>query len=223
MAERKLLAVDPSLTCSGWAVFYVDSRRLAGVGKLRSLPPEVPMARRLANLQERVTQLFERLKLGAADVLVCEAATTMRDPRAAMLVEQVRGIFETIARGYALTVPGRLNPRSVQYEILGLKGRQMVRAAVKESAAHAAGSLYGEDLRRLGFESSLENLRRHQDIVDAILVGGLALTRVSAAQAAGLDLEEYFDERMLHSRSGLRRLAGRRHRKPLRVSSQGVS
>ena len=133
----------------------------------------------------------------------------MRDPRAAFVVEQVRGIFETLARARALVVPGRLNPRSVQYEMLGLKGKQLLRETVKLTAAAAVSRLYAQSLRRLGFDCGIDNLSRNQDIVDAMLVGGLALTRIKSAEAAGVSLEEYFDGNALRRRAGARRLQKR--------------
>jgi Holliday junction resolvasome RuvABC endonuclease subunit len=178
---RSLLAVDPSLTCSGWARFDVSTGRLAAVGKIRTLGPNSPMSERLNLLQERVHTLVHRLGLGAADAMVCEAPTTMRDPFAAIKVEQVRGIFEAVGRARNVVVPGRVNPRSVHFEVLGLTGRQLGRGIVKEMGIRAAGVLYAEDLQRLGLSPEEDDLKKHQDIVDAILIGRVALSRLKEA------------------------------------------
>lgn len=180
---RKLLAVDPSLTCSGWALFLLSESGhkapvLRGVGKVRSLPPKHPLSFRLVDLQAKVKSILESIDLGANDVLVCEAQTTMRDPHAAFKVEQVRCIFETIARDRNVSVPGRLNPRSVQHEVMGLKGQQLARKIVKDTAVAVAQVLFSADLKALGFASDTKNLSRHQDIVDALLLGALAASKL---------------------------------------------
>jgi hypothetical protein len=66
--------------------------------------------------------------------MVCEAATTVRDPHNALKVETVRAMFESVARGRLVGVPGRINPRSVQFEVMGLSGKQLPRAEVKDMA-----------------------------------------------------------------------------------------
>lgn len=206
MALRYLMAVDPSLTCSGWALFEVVGGRLCGVGKLKALGAGAPLADRLADIQRRVEGLLARFDLGPRDVLICEEQTTMRDPRAAFKVEQVRGIFEVVARGRRVTVPGRLNPRSVQFEIMGLTGKQTRRDLVKDAAVEVVRSLYGAPLRGLGFEVTARNLSRNQDIVDAVLVGTLGLTRIRSANVAGEALGVFFDKRLRNRGSGGRGL-----------------
>ena len=189
----RLLAVDPSLTCSGWALFLIEGERLAAVGKIRALPPGIPMARRLKDLQAKVSQCLEELCLGEGDFLVCEAPTTMRDPRAALLVEQVRGVFETLGRARAVEVPGRVNPRTVHREVMGLKGPQLPRLAVKGIAQHMVDALYRSDLKKMGFPIEGGALAKHQDVFDAILLGNVALTRLRSARGAGMDADEVFD------------------------------
>jgi Holliday junction resolvasome RuvABC endonuclease subunit len=196
------MAIDPSLTCSGWAIFSVHSGKLLGVGKIRSLPPSVAFGSRIADLQQKISSVFEHLKLCLNDVLVCEAPTTMRDPRAAFKVEQVRGMFETLARGRSVEVPGRLNPRSVQYEVIGLRGRQRVRVDVKNAAVQVVEALYGRELGELGFAEVSDELKKHQDIVDAILIGSLGLSRLRAAETAKTGLAEFFDREGNTRRSG---------------------
>ncbi|MCB0310939.1 MAG: hypothetical protein KDD42_06880 [Bdellovibrionales bacterium] len=195
MSNKRLLAIDPSLTCSGWALFAVGTEDLVGVGKIRSLKPGIPLARRLDDLQTKIEDLLEQLKLVSNDVLICESQTTMRDPGAAFKVEQVRGIFESVARGRGIEVPGRINPRSVQYELMGLTGRQVKRQQVKLNAVQTVERLYRESLLRIGFNCETAALIRHQDIVDAILVGSLALTRLKTAQLTSTPLAEMFVER----------------------------
>jgi Holliday junction resolvasome RuvABC endonuclease subunit len=187
---RSLLAVDPSLTCSGWALFSIFDGRIRSVGKVRSDPPSVPMGQRLKSLQERIEAVLERIDLGERDLLVCEAATTVKDPHNALKVENVRSIFETVAREREVTVPGRINPRSVHYEIMGLKGKQLPRADVKQAAVRTVQCLYADQLIGLGL--GVNGLSRHQDIVDAILIGRLALTRISAAKSASFAIEDVF-------------------------------
>lgn len=177
LKTRYLLAIDPSLTCSGWALFNASSGGLLGVGKIKSLKPTFSLAIRYKDLQRQIAQLFESIKLGDSDLLVCEAPTTMKDPKAAFKVEQVRGIFETLARQRGTLVPGRLNPRTVQFEILGLKGKQLKRIIVKQTACSVAVHLHKDALQRIGFKDT-ENISKHQDIVDALLIGSVVLARI---------------------------------------------
>lgn len=195
MANSRLMAVDPSLTCSGWALFELSSSSLLGVGKIRALGPSYPMATRLVDLQQKISSALDTIGMGDCDIMVCEEQTTMRDPHAAFKVEQVRGIFETLARARRVVVPGRINPRSVHFEVMGLKGRQLPREQVKELAVQMVHSLYRVPLHELGFESRLEALGKHQDVVDAILVGSLGVAWTKAALNAAVTPEDFFDER----------------------------
>lgn len=189
---RYLMSVDPSLTCSGWALFDVVSSSLLGVGKIRSLSAKIPLGERLSDLQGKIAHVFTSIPLGGNDVLVCEAPTTMRDPHAAIKVEQVRGLFEVEARARLAQVPGRINPRTVQFEVMGLKGRQLERRVVKETAAYVVSKLHGARLEELGISAEISALKRHQDIVDAILIGATALSWISAAQQGQRALAEFF-------------------------------
>jgi Holliday junction resolvasome RuvABC endonuclease subunit len=197
MPHPRLLAIDPSLTCSGWALFETPGDGLLAVGKVRALGAELPLAHRLEDLQRKILRIFDDLKIGAGDWVVCEAPTTMRDPRAAIKVEQVRGIFEVLARGRQARVPGRINPRTVHFEVLGLRGKQLPRAEIKRMAVEVAARLFADSLSRLGFEPKIANLAKHQDIVDALLLGHLALTRLRAASWADTSLEEVLHRRAL--------------------------
>jgi hypothetical protein len=160
------------------------------------------MGERLRVLQERIESLLVKLGVGTGDLVVCEAATTVKDPHNALKVESVRSIFESLARGRGAFVPGRVNPRSVHYEVIGLKGQQLPRAQVKALAVRTAELLFNEDLTRLGLAGP--NLSRHQDIVDALLVGRLALTRVQSAIESDMALETLFQVSKPQRRSSWR-------------------
>ncbi len=186
-----LVAVDPSLTCSGWACFCLETSRLYAVGEIKAHGPEFSMGYRLKNFQEEIHQLYEKLQLDENDIVVCEAPTTMRDPRAALLVEQVRCIFECLGRSRGAFVPGRINPRTVHKVLLGYKGmRQQTREIVKAQALAVAKVLYAEALATFGLH---EKLAKHQDIADAILIGNLALSWVGQSKATKTNLEVYFE------------------------------
>lgn len=187
---KRLIAIDPSLTCSGWALYNIENKSLIGVGKFKSLPPTYQMSIRLNNLQERIKELFRKLLLTKSDILICEAPTTMIDPKAAFKVEAVRGIFEVIARELNVFVPGRINSRTVHYEVMGLYGKQIERTLVKSAAVNTVKALYEKDLQKLKFETTLKNLARNQDIVDAILIGSLAVNKFHDSQRAKIHLSE---------------------------------
>ena len=186
---RYLLAVDPSLTCSGWALFNINTQELCGVGKIKSLKTEFTLPIRYKDLQTQINNLFSQIKLGPEDIVVCEAPTTMRDPKATIKVEQVRGIFETLARTRGSLIPGRLNPRTVHHEVLGFKGKQVARKEVKESACAVAKRLFKNDLIRIGF-NSIENLSRHQDIVDALLIGTVVMSRLTRMRSSNEEFSQ---------------------------------
>ena len=205
MLAGRLIAIDPSLSCSGWALFSIESEELLSVGKIRSLPPKYTLSDRLLDMQEKVQEIFKACNLKMGDALVCEAPTTMKDPRAAFRVEQVRGIFETVARQKKILVPGRINPRSVQREVMGLKGKQLVRETVKATAVLVVSTLYKPSLEHLEFPTDQKSLTRHQDIVDAILIGRLAVIRMNAASAAGIAPQTLFEEKLTSRAPRLRR------------------
>jgi Holliday junction resolvasome RuvABC endonuclease subunit len=192
MTYRYLFSVDPSLTCSGWALFSVKEGRLCAIGKIASKPPSSLLSERLQDLQNKIESVYVQLKLNSSDVLICESPTAMRDPNAAIKVEQVRSIFETLARNIGLNVPGRINPRSVQNEILGIKGKQIKRLQVKAMAVEAVFNLYSSSLKAIGFPADRVNLKKNQDIVDAILIGSLAITRMGTAKMGGIALGDIF-------------------------------
>jgi Holliday junction resolvasome RuvABC endonuclease subunit len=192
---NRLIAIDPSLTCTGWALFSLVDGVLRGVGNIKALPPATPMAERLERLQARVEELFDSLAIGSRDILVCESQTSMLDPKAAIKVEQVRGVFEVLARRRAALVPGRMNPRSVQRELLNFRGSQQKRYDVKMAAAKTVKSLYEKELQAIGFEPSIKNLIKHQDIADAILVGRLSVSRVQDAKLSKSKIADMFVEK----------------------------
>ncbi len=191
--SKHLLAIDPGLTCSGWALFRLTDGKLIAIGKVKSIAANNPLFHRLDDLQEKISGIMSKLKLSKGDILVCEAPTTMRDPKAAIKVEQVRGIFEVVARSREVLVPGRINPRSVQYEIMGLGGRQLDRQTVKSTAIRVVKTLFGTDLEDLGFSTGLAQLKKYQDIVDAVLIGNLAVSRVQAGMRTGVDVHALFE------------------------------
>ena len=200
----KLLAVDPSLTCSGWALFASHTERLLAVGSITTLGPEYSLAERLQRLQDNISVVFKQLNLGSGDFLICEDATSMKDPLAVVKVEQVRGIFETLARSRKVTVPGRIHPRTIQNDLLGLRGKQLERHLVKQAACGTVMHLYGEALKGLNFEISERNLTKNQDIVDAVLIGALSLSKIQEANRAGVSLDEHLQTGRRDNRRAMR-------------------
>jgi Holliday junction resolvasome RuvABC endonuclease subunit len=189
---NKLIAIDPSLTCSGWALFLVERHKLIGVGKLKSLPPTYMLECRLDRLFESVNNLLNDLEFGENDFLICEAPTTMLDPSAVIKVEQVRGVFENSGRSKKVQILGRINPRTIHRELLGMKGSQLSRNVVKASALNLVKMLYSKELGCLGIDLSFEALQKNQDIVDAILIGHLAVLKINSAISIGENHLTYF-------------------------------
>ena len=176
----KLLAVDPSFTSSGWAVFSLQDNQPKAVGticskKIANQSDEF----RLGKLQNEIEELYCHYELRKGDYLVLEGpAHLVLNPHTSLKVERVRGIFETLARKYSVEVPARINPRSMQREILGLSGKQLPRETVKEIAKQTALQLFGSELKKI-IPQKQESYS--QDILDALLIGSYASSRLSTA------------------------------------------
>jgi len=198
---NRLLAIDPSLTSSGWAILNINTGKILGVGTIKSLSTKHTLAARYLDLQLKIKNLLVKLKVNKEDVLICESQTTIIDPKAAYKVEQVRGIFEVLAREFNLTVPGRINPRTVQFEALGFSGFQIKRELVKAAALETVLRLFKKDLINLGLATV--DIKKNPDIVDAILVGYIGVIKIKSAISIKQPLEEFFDEKnQKHSKTG---------------------
>jgi hypothetical protein len=90
----------------------------------------------------------------------------------------------------------------VQFEIMGLSGKQLERKEVKATAVRMATFLYGPELQRLGI--NMDELQRHQDIIDALLLGRLALTRIQTAHDGELPLAQIFESGVPQRRTSWR-------------------
>jgi hypothetical protein len=197
---RYLIAIDPSLTCSGWAIFCLARCEPIRFGVLRPPGPTSALPLRLSQLQKEVTDLFEELSLGEKDLLVSEGpAPLVHNPQSALKVERVRSIFEAVARARGMIVPGRVNPRTLQREVLGMVGRQLSRDIVKECARTIAVQLFGEklsipvkdnDVDVPTSRSNKQSEKLPQDIIDALLIGWFAANRVKVAAGCGQEVQE---------------------------------
>lgn len=188
---RYLLAIDPSLTASGWSLFCFETDKPKAVGVLTPPKSSVPLSERLAVLQKAIAQLLADHALGQRDVMICEGpAPLVLNPQSSLKVERVRSIFEALARECGMAVPGRLNPRTVQTELLGMRGRQLARIEVKRCARETAERLFSADLPHLFAADDKKKVS--QDIIDALLIGTLSVSKIRLASSAGLSLEEAF-------------------------------
>lgn len=204
-----LLAIDPSLTATGWVVFTIADAKPRSAGLIAPPGPTMPMSQRLEILQDAVRSLLTNMQFGKGDVLICEGpAPLVKNPLSALKVEQVRGIFESLARENGAAVPGRLNPRTVQTELLGMRGSQVKREEVKHSAREVAKKLFGSQLRSLKLHDvKLSNGDElPQDIIDALLIGCLSVSRVQSAYKTGVSLAELFSSRPTAVNKSSRRL-----------------
>lgn len=185
--STKLLAIDPSLTQSGWAIFSLASQKILDFGVIKSVGTSSPLINRLVDLQEKILALLEKHFLCAEDFLICEGpAPITLNPSSSIKVEQVRGIFETLARDRGVKVLNRLNPRTVQNELLGIKGKQLPRKEVKSVARSVFSSFYPELVKA--------NPKIEQDSVDAILIGTLAQARIVQNIKLGIPVEKIFEQ-----------------------------
>lgn len=199
--SSRLLAIDPSLTASGWALYSLKGCRLLAAGVLRPPGPGIFLADRLALLQSSVEELLSHYKLGARDLLITEGpAPLVLNPQSSLKVERVRSIFEAVARSRSVNVPGRVNPRSVQTELMGMRGKQLDRVTVKSWARDTAQRLFGTEIFQAAEAANRELpesccdrkgavvRRLPQDIVDAALVGYYAVARIKLVHSLGLEI-----------------------------------
>lgn len=196
--KTRLLAIDPSLRQSGWALFYLEEDRPLAWGTIVAEQLKDPLPSRLDSIHSRVESLFVDLDLSPDDYLVCEGpAPVTLNPSGTIKVEQVRSMFETIARTNRLIVPGRLNPRTVQTELLGLRGRQLPRAEVKKIAESVVYQLF-----------PMKEKIQSQDAIDAILIGVLARNKILHAHRTGAYAGSMFEggagKRVYRSGRGMR-------------------
>lgn len=210
--SHSLLVVDPSLKMSGWALFSLENGLPHAVGVLCSQDPEIALSERLTHLQKDVENLFSTLHLQKEDILVCEGpGPLVRNPSSALKIERVRGIFEAMARQRGVLVPGRINPRTVQTELLGMGGKQVSRIVVKESARVVARRLYHDILPPIAerWLSKRHAKKIPQDIVDALLIGALTVPRLQRCLQAGIDINIAFLPRYhIGRRTPRRRVTG---------------
>jgi Holliday junction resolvasome RuvABC endonuclease subunit len=193
MKYSSLFAVDPSLTSSGWALFSVQRNAPIAAGIISPPGTELSLAKRLETLQQEIRETLCIVKLGQSDLLVCEGpAHLVLNPNSALKVERVRSTFETVARELGVCVPGRLNPRTVQSELLGFRGRQVPREQVKKSAREVALRLFAKDLKEMPVIGAKIDKQVPQDIIDALLVGSLACSRIKHGLRSQLTPEEVF-------------------------------
>jgi Holliday junction resolvasome RuvABC endonuclease subunit len=185
---KRLCAIDPSLKASGWVVFDIASEAPLRAGVISAMSAQVVLAKRLSDFQAQVESLYSDLEFGQDDIAILEGpAPLVLNPDSSMKVEQVRGIFESVARSRGVLVPGRINPRTVQSEILGLNGKQQKRSEVKDAARQVAERLYGAKLEEVASEEE-RKAALSQDIIDAALVGAVALSRIKLSGGSGTDL-----------------------------------
>ncbi len=213
-SQSRLLAIDPSLTSTGWALFSVADGNPTDIGLVKAATPKLVLSERLQKLQEEVEILLDSLRLGAGDILICEGpAHLVLNPQSAIKVEHVRGIFETTARSRRVVVPGRLNPRTVQSEILGLRGKQRPRAEVKASAQIVGDRLYGAFLRERLLSNTADGMSKSgkisQDIIDALLIGTVAVARAKHCAQCSIDLLSAFSLPFQNPRGRSRKMNGR--------------
>lgn len=195
-STQKILAVDPSLRSTGWALFDFKTKIPLAIGTIKSEDASISLSERLRVLQNEIESLYTELNLVADDILVCEGpAPLVLNPHTALKVEHVRGIFETIARGKGIHVPGRINPRTWQSELLGLRGPQLPRKEVKELSLLTAKRLFPEMFaseKKGNEKNSQKEVQGIQDIADALLIGCLAKSKLEMAQKTGTDLAAVF-------------------------------
>lgn len=184
-----LLAVDPSLRQSGWALFDVSREAPVSCGIISPFDHKADLSERLLSLHTSIETLFKDLALSSGDYVVCEGpAPVSLNPSSSIKVEQVRGIFEGIARSRGILVPGRLNPRTIQSELFGLRGTQIPRKEVKQVARSILLQMF-EGNRSLRFDIKTIS----QDATDAILIGVLARTKILHALKTGCILSSLFE------------------------------
>ncbi len=188
----RLFALDPSLTCSGWVLFDLEADCPIAAGTISPPGPSVALSERLRLLQSEATAVMKSVKLSHGDILIAEGpAPLVKNPASSTKVEQVRTMFETLARCFGAEVPGRINPRTVQAELLGLRGAQLPRPQVKKLARDTAKQMFENEILKASNCSCFSKLS--QDIVDALLIAALAAPLIRRAEGAETPLRDVFE------------------------------
>lgn len=173
---KRVLAIDPSLISSGWALFRTSPRRCIGFGTIRTEQIKC-LESRLRSIQTQVKDLYTNINLSADDLVLVEDATKFIDPLNLIKVERVRAIFEVLAR-YSEIQTERIHARTIQRFVMGLTGRQLKREIVKACARQTAWVLYQSELKKIHGIKTVDDMKCCQDIVDALLIGHYATSEL---------------------------------------------
>lgn len=174
---KRVLAIDPSLISSGWALFKTSPRRCLAFGTIRTQKVKC-LESRLKSIQTQVNDLYTSINLSASDLVLVEDATKFIDPLNLIKVERVRAVFEVLARSSGIETK-RIHARTIQRFVMGLTGRQLKREIVKACARQTAWALYRSELMQIDGIKTVEDMKRCQDIVDALLIGHYATSQIN--------------------------------------------
>lgn len=159
----KVFSVDPSVSSLGWAIMQVSGRLVdAGVLKYSS---KNSICERIQFILREVNDLIQYYKLGPTDYCVLESSAGIINPRSFLALERVRSSVEALAIIKGLRVIGRINPRSLQSKMLGLKKmekRDFVKSAIR--------SFVIQEFRSFFDGNRLDISRVEQDLFDAVIL-----------------------------------------------------
>ena len=162
---RRILGIDPGLGLTGYACLAIDAPgaepTIVEAGVLR-LQPKTPMATRLAQLHEDLSQLMDELK---PDLVVVEQLFShYKHVRTAILMGHARGVILQTAAARGLAIE-ELLPTEVKKAIAGF--------------GHATKIQMQQAVM---WQCGLDELPSPPDVADAIAIGLCVARRLASPQ-----------------------------------------
>jgi crossover junction endodeoxyribonuclease RuvC len=136
--ERLILGIDPGSHQTGWGFIAVSGNDLRGIesGLIR-LPSKEPLADRLVQLYQDLTDLIERLR---PDEVAVEEVYVARNAKSALTLGHARGVILLACARMGVT-PAEYPANSIKQAVLGQGGA----AATKERVAFMVRAILGLD------------------------------------------------------------------------------
>lgn len=168
-----VLAIDPSLSSTGWAIIGVNTRLVEKGGAFKTSKKESTDDR----IHAVTLKLYEEAKRYPVTHVILEDGYIGSNAKTGLQLASLRGALIEIFTWYGYRVH-HMKPTEIR-SMFGQKGN-----ASKEDIANAVRAFYGEDstlIANIGPYSDKQNKNKTSDIYDAISIG-LAYIRARAAQ-----------------------------------------
>ncbi|MCS6961758.1 MAG: crossover junction endodeoxyribonuclease RuvC [Deltaproteobacteria bacterium] len=161
---QKVLAVDPSSSSLGWAI--IDTREIPLDAGVFYYNTDISISNRVKHIVNEIKHIIDCYNLKRGDYFVVESSAGCINPRTFLILERIRGAGEAVALLNGLTVLGRINPRSIHVNLLGIK-KSLARVFVKSAIRSYVEKQFSAFLK----SAEIEVIPKNQDVFDALLLG----------------------------------------------------